>query len=1559
MTSPAGNATNLIINGRYHLHEKLGQGGMGAVYKATDRLSGEIVALKQVTNLVEQAAKDTAVSADDLRLALAHEFQTLAGLRHPHIISVLDYGFDAERQPFFTMTYLSESQTILAAAQDQPLDDKIKLIEQLLQALAYLHRRGVLHRDLKPENVLVQDHTVRLLDFGLAASEQIGSSASTGTPLYMAPELYEGGSYSEAADLYAAGVLFYQLLTGEHPFAPFDFAFLDRVVEEEPDWSEIEERLRPFLSQLLAKEPADRFASANVALTALAEALNQPPPADTHAIRESYLQAAKFVGREAEMAQLTEALEQAAAGNGSAWVIGGESGVGKTRLINELRTQALVAGFQVLRGQTSEDGGLPYVAWREPARQLVATLPIIDDLTASILLPLVPDMAQLLGREVEPAPELKEDAAQTRLFTTIARLFWRAERPLLLILEDLHMAEASLLPLPFLTRLIRNYSLLILGSYRSDERPNLPSELPEMTHLPLARLSPEAMADLSVAMLGEGGRDEEIQALLQRETEGNAFFAVEVVRALADEAGRLGDIGQMQLPETLLPNGIQDIVQRRVGRLPDEAKQLLVKTAVAGRELELPLIQQLANGIDVKNWWLPLCADAAVLEVHDNGWRFSHGKIRDGLLAELPSERLRGYYRLVAQAVENIYPDDANQAVRLTHYWGRAGDKDRERQFAYLAGKQAVDQFANAEAVNYLNRALALTSDDDLSGQYEIQLMLEAAYHLLGQREKQATIIDKLEKIADALAEPEKQVEIFLRHAQYNAHMNQFPAAIAAAQRVIAFPQAMEKDHASAYYTWGWALSRLGDWDEAQSLLRQSLIISREIGDKKSEVSSLLAMGAVAVSLGDIEEAQQFFTVSLKASKETGSQAFVSVPLNNLGYIAGERGEFEQANQYLEASLANSLEVGDQYNEATIRYNLGDIAFRREDFVNAELHLAASLAKGREIKFLEVERYSLHKLGIVAYLQGKYSEASTYYQQALALCQKLNQPHFMVEEWAGLAQVAVAQGEEATTYLDDVMNYIAQEPQLEGAEHPFLVFLQAYQCLEASDDDRATTLLAQASQLLQERAAKIKDEKSRHSFLENVAENREILRLYEEMKEDTAVSNTLQPTKPARSEEEIIEQYLFPDEAEDEPAPKLRGEALLTHLLAVSRYMAAMRSVAPLLSYAMYEVLQLVGAEQGYIVLINDDGSLDFRVRQLADGTQIQSDADTISRSVLDEVLRTQESLVVRNALLDPRFGEAHSVMAMQLRSIMCAPLITQDRIIGAIYVENRSKSGRFSDEDLAPLEFFSNQAAVAIENANLNENLENLVAERTWELAEAKEVAEAANEAKTQFLSNMSHELRTPLNAILNFTGFVQDGLYGGVNEEQKTALQQALDSGEHLLSLINDILDLNKVEAGMTRLIFEPIDLNKTMQHAVSTAKGLIKDQPIELVVDIAENLPTIQADRRRLRQILLNILSNAAKYTEQGTITICARQLVAEKSVEIVVKDSGVGIVAEDHHLVFEAYGQARANVSNVVSTGLGMAITHELVALHGGRIWFESEPGLGTTFYVHLPVTQDNE
>jgi serine/threonine protein kinase len=282
-----------------------------------------------------------------LRLHLAQEFRTLAGLRHPHIVSVLDYGFDPGKQPYFTMEFLQNARTLDEAAGRHPFEVRVGLLLQILQALTYLHQRGVLHRDLKPGNILVVEGPrgphVKLLDFGLARiarSPRSEHAEVAGTLGYIAPEVLGGAHASEQSDLFAVGVMAHEILVGAHPLGALPTQELVRTfLEPRPIFSDDERlgtALNAVLRRALCREPSERYPDAASFAQALLRATGLPLPEETFDIRESFLQAASFQSRDAEMEVLLTALRSAMSGRGQVLLVGGESGVGKSRLLDEL-----------------------------------------------------------------------------------------------------------------------------------------------------------------------------------------------------------------------------------------------------------------------------------------------------------------------------------------------------------------------------------------------------------------------------------------------------------------------------------------------------------------------------------------------------------------------------------------------------------------------------------------------------------------------------------------------------------------------------------------------------------------------------------------------------------------------------------------------------------------------------------------------------------------------------------------------------------------------------------------------------------------------------------------------------------------------------------------------------------------------------------------------------------------------------------------------------------------------------------------------------------------------
>jgi len=298
------------------------------------------------------------------------------------------------------------------------------------------------------------------------------------------------------------------------------------------------------------------------------------------------------------------------------------------------------------------------------------------------------------------------------------------------------------------------------------------------------------------------------------------------------------------------------------------------------------------------------------------------------------------------------------------------------------------------------------------------------------------------------------------------------------------------------------------------------------------------------------------------------------------------------------------------------------------------------------------------------------------------------------------------------------------------------------------------------------------------------------------------------------------------------------------------------------------------------------------------------------------------------------------------IRALLAVPLLREGLILGGLAVGRRDP-GEFPAEVMDVLQTFAAQSTLAIQNARLFREIE----------VKSREL-EVASRHKSQFLANMSHELRTPLNAILGYTELIVDRIYGDLPDKVSEVLERVQKSGRHLLGLINDVLDLSKIEAGQLTLAVDDYSFNDVVQSVVSAVGSLAAEKQLPLKVNVARDLPVGRGDERRITQVLLNLVGNAIKFTEAGEVTV--RVINSGNAFLVSVADTGPGIREEDQQKIFEEFQQSDSSSTKTKGgTGLGLAIAKRIVEMHGGRIWVESTPGKGATFLFSVPVRAEQE
>ena len=440
---------------------------------------------------------------------------------------------------------------------------------------------------------------------------------------------------------------------------------------------------------------------------------------------------------------------------------------------------------------------------------------------------------------------------------------------------------------------------------------------------------------------------------------------------------------------------------------------------------------------------------------------------------------------------------------------------------------------------------------------------------------------------------------------------------------------------------------------------------------------------------------------------------------------------------------------------------------------------------------------------------------------------------------------------------------------------------------------------------------------------------------------------------------------------------------------AITLEIARETDLAPLLALVLRKAAELVGAVSGAVYLWDDARRLLVPQVWLGCGDWMRDLRIKLGEGITGRAAARQQGMVVHAYPTSP-YAHAAFTERMAIAATLAEPLLYRDQLVGVITVNHERTDRRFNAWDRETLALFAGHAAIAIENARLYAavrthatELQARVAERTRDLETANAKLAAASQHKSEFLASMSHEIRTPLNSILGFTQMLQEQGKGRFSDKHLRYLNNVHASGEHLLQLITDIVDLAKVEAGKFTLVPKPLAVPAVLEDILVIARGLANKKSQQVVTDVPDDLPPVLADPVRLKQILFNLLSNAVKFTpERGTITVRVRAVRGHPDalavgytgshagrpisqlpsgtptawLELTVSDTGAGIRAADLSRLFTEFTQLETTRDQRhEGAGLGLALTKRLVELHGGRIWAESEgEGKGSTFTVRLPA-----
>ena len=803
---------------RYEILAELGRGGMGVVYRAKDPVLNRDVAVKLIPpgNLTKDAEE-----------RFQREAQIVAQMDHPSIVPIYDFGRH-EGSLFFVMPVLAPTNLRqLLREGSLRLGDVLDVGTQVADALDYSHARGIVHRDIKPENIMTSRDDAghvraRVMDFGLALATSEDRLTKTGTlvgtVVYFSPEQVTSRSFDGRSDIYALGTVLYECLAGEPPFSGEVQSVLYRVVHELPQsmrtlGADVSEELEAAVLQCLAKDPEKRPKRAGHVAEALRRYRSKLREEDfgksvvftASRMLPRPAVAAPFIGREKEMAELQRRLHAAIAGECEFVVLAGEPGIGKSRLVDELKSLARARKIRVLSGRFVEhDRAFAHQGFCELIQDYFrskdtglseTSRPDFSDLAGDLLalFPVLSEIGELRAAASSDSGAVKAGDRKAEdkiaIFELIARTLTRIAggKPLLLALEELHGAQLSIEALQYVARRLGPTPTLIVGTYRQtevDKRHPLAKMLesfrgdPRFAALTLGPLTPSEHRALVELSAGGGRLSDDLAGRLLAATEGNPLFTKELVRSLLDsggiardDSGALNLSGATGISSDALPETIQQAVEARIERLPEEVRDVLSIASVLGKSFEfkdLESVSEDAKGLDEA---IDRLVKEGLLEEEreSRGDRlaFASGIVRDVLYGALSRRRRRTLHRAYANLLEKrhqgrldrVYPD-------LVHHFSEGDVPEKAVDYSLKLAKKSLDAFSPEEAARVAKTALDYLGDEEWEGEKVLEgdarLLLAQASRMSGHADAALREAEAAGRIFEREKQPARAVEAIL-----------------------------------------------------------------------------------------------------------------------------------------------------------------------------------------------------------------------------------------------------------------------------------------------------------------------------------------------------------------------------------------------------------------------------------------------------------------------------------------------------------------------------------------------------------------------------------------------------------------------------------------------------------------------------------------------------------------------------------------------------------------------------------------------------------------------------